>query len=52
MSDIKLDAETADRIAVCAIKEHYGYVKQEANTDDFKLLMAMEIVLKYFGETV
>jgi hypothetical protein len=52
MSDIKLDSETADRIAVCALKEHFDYLKSEMSAENFKLLVALEIVINYFGETV
>ena len=67
MSDIKLDVETADRIALCSIKEHYVLIKKDVDETDvldlkpyqaedyaynLRLLKAMEVVLKYYGEEV
>lgn len=37
MSDkfgVQLDFETADRILVCALKEHYEYIKKEIDEVD------------------
>lgn len=72
MSDkfgVQLDFETADRILVCALKEHLEYIKKEvdevdelqrlvtdaeaiAHVENLRLITAMKVVLKYFGETV
>lgn len=66
---VPLDFETADRILVCALKEHYEYIKKEvdevdelerlvtdaesvAHVENLRLIKAMKVVLKYFGETV
>lgn len=31
---VQLDFETADRILVCALKEHYEYIKKEVDEVD------------------
>ena len=31
---VELDFETADRILVCALKEHYDYIKKEVDEVD------------------
>lgn len=31
---VELDFETADRILVCALKEHYNYIKKEVDEVD------------------
>jgi hypothetical protein len=33
---VELDFETADRILVCALKEHYEYIKKE--NDDYDVM--------------
>jgi hypothetical protein len=64
MTSITLDNETADRIAVCVMKEHLELLKddlrQHADEDRFmhpedlikterELIPALETLIKYFG---
>ena len=65
---VELDFETADRILVCALKEHYEYLLKEnaehcelvfttdVQTNEYienlRTTKAMKIVLAYFGEIV
>ena len=59
----ELDLDTADRIAIQSMKQHYNYtlsdldefvLHQKGHPDDYdrnlKLKHALEIVLDYYGE--
>ena len=60
---IELDGEAADRITICNLKEYRAYLKKELrqykkgeylHPDDvagnIKLIEAMTLIIKYFGE--
>jgi hypothetical protein len=61
---LELDYETADKITVCLLKDHReilkkelkhfkegtAYVHPEDAANNIKLIAAMDLILKYFGE--
>jgi hypothetical protein len=61
---LELDYETADKITVCLLKDHRkilkaelkhfkegtSYVHPEDAANNIKLIAAMDLILKYFGE--
>lgn len=62
-SPLELDYETADRIAVLSLKDHRKYVKKDLadykkgqymHPEDVvhsqKLIEAMDLIIKYYGE--
>lgn len=49
---VELDFETADRILVCALKEHYTYIKKEVDEVDELERLVTEQETKYYVENL
>ena len=64
MSGLEIDYDTADRITVCALQEHLGYLREEVrehvedgaymHPEDYRksveeLIPALETLIPYFG---
>ena len=55
MSDkfgVQLDFETADRILVCSLKEHYNYIKKEVDAVDELERLVNEVETKNYVENL
>ena len=64
MSGLEIDYDTADRIAICVMKDHLGYLREElrnhrengawmhpedAQKSEEELIPALESLIRYFG---
>jgi hypothetical protein len=63
LKGLQLSYEAADQITVCLLKDHREYLKKELKqfeeggylhpedvANNIKLVAAMDLILKYFGE--